>query len=180
VSTRAQSENAERGVLFIETYTATREADTLAFFVHYRLPVRSGCFLLLTGRLKDPGRIVRCSRGLVSKPGTATASSTRESTTSKLAKFFPNATPLRIPVRLTRLSSASSTFSESTILEFGTAHEILFASTLPLEFADLLRVRNSDGSLDAEACVVALQYNGTQTAVAARFTEEVANWIVKA
>jgi hypothetical protein len=116
----------------------------------------------------------------VSKPGTATASSTRESTTSKLAKFFPDATPLRIPVRLTRLSSASSTFSESTILEFGTAHEILFASTLPLEFADLLRVRNSDGSLDAEACVVALQYNGTQTAVAARFTEEVANWIVKA
>lgn len=115
----------------------------------------------------------------MSKPGTATATTNRETSTSKLARFFPNATPLRIPVRLTRLSTANSTFSESTILEFGTAQEILFTSTLPLEFADHLRVRNSDGTLDAEACVVALQYNGSQTAVAARFTENVPNWIVK-
>ena len=115
----------------------------------------------------------------MSKTGTATASSNRESSTSKLAKFFPNATPVRIPVRLTRLGTASSTFSESTIIEFGTPREVLFASTLPLEFADRLRLRNSDGTLDTEACVVALQYNGSQTAVAARFSGEVANWIVK-
>jgi hypothetical protein len=50
---------------------------------------------------------------------------------------------------------------------------------LPLEFADKLRLRNSDGTLDTEACVVAVQYNGGRTAVAARFTGEVANWIVK-
>jgi hypothetical protein len=112
----------------------------------------------------------------VSKTGTAT-SSNRESSTSKLAKFFPNATPVRIPVRLMRLGS---TFAESTIIEYGTAREVLFASSLPLEFADKVRLRNSDGSLDTEAYVVALQYNGTQTAVAARFTGEVANWIVKA
>ncbi len=98
---------------------------------------------------------------------------------AKLAKFFPNATPVRIPVRLTRLASGSSTFSESTVIEFGTPHEVLFASTLPLEFADKLRLRNSDGTLDTEACVVAVQYNGGRTAVAARFTQEVANWIVK-
>jgi hypothetical protein len=115
----------------------------------------------------------------VSKPGTATASSNRESSTSKLAKFFPHATPVRIPVRLTRLGTASNTFSESTVIEFGTPQEVLFASTLPLEFADRLRLRNADGSLDTEACVVALQYNGGHAAVAARFTEEVANWIVK-
>ena len=50
---------------------------------------------------------------------------------------------------------------------------------LPLEFADLLRLQNSDGTLDAEASVVALQYTSGRTAVAARFTQEVSNWIVK-
>lgn len=114
----------------------------------------------------------------MSKPAAATALS-RESSTAKLAKFFPNATPVRIPVRLTRLGDATTTSSESTVIEFGTPQEVLFASTLPLEFADRLRVRNSDGSLDTEACVVALQYHGGHTAVAARFARHVTNWIVK-
>jgi len=116
----------------------------------------------------------------VPKTGTATASPNRESSTSKLAKFFPHATPVRIPVRLTRLGTASNTLSESTIIEFGTPREVLFASTLPLEFGDRLRLRNSDGTLDTEGYVVALQYHGAQTAVAARFEGEVPNWIVKA
>jgi len=133
---------------------------------------------VLTGRLGNPGRIDKFEVP-VSNPAAATASSSRESSTSKLAKFFPNAAPVRIAVRLTRLGSASSTCSESTVIEFGTPQEVLFASTLPLEFADKLRLRNSDGTLDTEACVVALQYNGGRTAVAARFTRDVANWIVK-
>jgi hypothetical protein len=43
----------------------------------------------------------------------------------------------------------------------------------------MLRVQNSDGTLDTEVSVVALQYTGGRTAVAARFTQEVTNWIVK-
>jgi hypothetical protein len=115
----------------------------------------------------------------VSKAATALASSIRESSTTKLAKFFPNATPVRIPVKLTRLSNATTPYCETTVIEYGTQQEVLFASALPLEFADKLRIQNSDGSLDTEACVVALQYNGGRTAVAARFTHEVSNWIVK-
>ena len=115
----------------------------------------------------------------MSKPAMAFATSIREEPTTKLAKFFPNATPIRMPVRLTRVSSGSPPFSESTVIEFGTPHEVLFASTLPLEFADKLRLQNADGSLDTEACVVALQYNGGRTAVAARFTRDVSNWIIK-
>lgn len=114
----------------------------------------------------------------MSKAGAA-AAATRESPTTKLAKFFPSAMPVRIPVRLTRLGDATNTTSESTVIEFGTSQEVLFASTLPLEFADKLRLRNSDGSLDTEACVVALQCNGGRRAVAARFTRQVTNWIVK-
>ena len=111
--------------------------------------------------------------------GTAHARTAQESTTAKLAKFFPEATPVRIPVQLTRVAGEGRAFSESTVIEFGTQREVLFASSLPLEFADILRVRNADGSLDAEACVVAVQYNSGRTAVAARFTQDVKNWIVK-
>jgi hypothetical protein len=113
------------------------------------------------------------------RPATARARSPQESSTAKLAKFFPEATPVRIPVQLTRVAGEGNVFSESTVIEFGTPHEVLFACSLPLEFADTLRLRNSDGTLDAEACVVAVQYNTGRTAVAARFTQEVSNWIVK-
>ena len=103
-----------------------------------------------------------------------------------LARFFPEATPVRIPVQLARTleprdSSAhvKANFTESTVIEFGTPREVLFACNTPLEFADVLRLRNADGSLDIEASVVAVQYQPGKTVVAARFRGEVPNWIVK-
>jgi hypothetical protein len=114
----------------------------------------------------------------VSTQATGRARARQESCTAKLAKFFPEASPVRIPVRLTRVMEGDAS-TESTVIEFGTPREVLFTSTLPLEFADMLRLQNSDGSLDAEASVVALQYTSGRTAVAARFTQEVFNWIVK-
>lgn len=110
---------------------------------------------------------------------TGRARTLRESSTAKLAKFFPEASPVRIPVRLTRVAPDGTPCCESTVIEFGTPREVLFTSALPLEFADLVRVENSDGTLDAEASVVALQYDNGSTAVAARFTRHVTNWIVK-
>ena len=98
-----------------------------------------------------------------------------------LARFFPEATPVRIPVQfgLSGEPAAAGKFNESTVIEFGTPHEVLFACTTPLEFADILHLRNSDGSLDTEASVVAVQYHPGKTVVAARFLTEVPNWIVK-
>jgi hypothetical protein len=104
-----------------------------------------------------------------------------------LARFFPDATPVRMPVQLARTQPAGDScsehsvadFTESTVIEFGTPREVLFACTTPLEFADVLRLRNSDGSLDIEASVVAVQYHPGTTVVAARFRGEVPNWIVK-
>ena len=86
---------------------------------------------------------------------------------------------MRIPVRLSRVHGEQADCTEDTVIEFGTPREVLFSSTLPLEFADRLKLKNSDGTLDAEASVVALQYTSGRTAVAARFTGEVSNWIVK-
>ena len=115
----------------------------------------------------------------MSTQATGRARVRQESCTAKLAKFFPEASPVRIPVRLTRVVGDGNDCTESTVIEFGTPREVLFSSTLPLEFADKLKVQNSDGTLDAEASVVALQYTSGRTAVAARFTQEVSNWIVK-
>jgi hypothetical protein len=104
-------------------------------------------------------------------------------TVAGLARFFPEATPVRITVQLARVigpdDPPSALFTESTVIEFGTPREVLFACTTPLEFADVLRLRNSDGSLDIQASVVAVQYHTDKTVVAARFMGEVPNWIVK-
>jgi hypothetical protein len=87
------------------------------------------------------------------------------SSVADLARFFPDAMPLRLPVQLTRIVADNEVagLSESTIIEFG----------------DQLRVRNSDGSLDEPASVVAVQYQPGKTLVAARFKRDVPNWIVK-
>jgi hypothetical protein len=118
------------------------------------------------------------------------SSRTPAGTVAELARFFPEATPVRIPVQFTRRDSANNdrmnnssqdntAASESAIIEFGTSREVLFACATPLEFADVLRLRNSDGSLDTEASVVAVQYHPGKTIVAARFIHPVPNWIVK-
>jgi hypothetical protein len=122
----------------------------------------------------------------MAQKGTAQSRTGQGSTVADLARFFPEATPVRIPVQFTRCSSTSdgshasaAGAQESTVIEFGTAREVLFACATPLEFADVLRLRNSDGSLDTEASVVAVQYLPGKTIVAARFAAAVPNWIVK-
>jgi hypothetical protein len=121
--------------------------------------------------------------------GTGTArSALNASNVAGLARFFPEATPVRIPVQLARTlhsdashqdDSLATNFTERTVIEFGTPREVLFACNTPIEFADVLHLRNSDGSLDVEASVVAVQYHPGQTIVAARFLKDVPNWIVK-
>jgi hypothetical protein len=97
----------------------------------------------------------------------------------KLSRIFPNALPVRIPVQVQPLSGVRLRIHENTVIEFGTAREVLFASSLPLEFDDRVRLVNSDGSLEARAIVVAVRYHNGAKAVAARFLENVENWIIK-
>ena len=107
---------------------------------------------------------------------------------SRLARFFPDATPVRIPIRLSCINGQDSgagtnghswSILQETVIEFGTPHEVLFLVSHPLEFADRVLVESKDGSLRAEASVVAVQYHPERTAVAARFVKNVPNWIVK-
>ncbi len=96
---------------------------------------------------------------------------------SKLARFFPEATPMRIPVQIAGHGGEAG--GEHTTIEYGTSREVLFAASQPLEFAAKIRLRNADGSLDEEAWVVAIQYDGGNAAIAARFVRNVSHWIVK-
>ena len=103
----------------------------------------------------------------------------RQSVAAGLAALFPEATPVRIPVRVTAQRGHAQRLVENTVIEFGTAREVLFASCLPLEFEDRVLIENSDSSLQVEAAVVAVKLRDGRKAVAARFLAEVSNWIIK-
>jgi hypothetical protein len=132
-------------------------------------------------------------------PNQATARALESDIIGRLARFFPEATPVRIPIKLSRAhantncngngngngdagahqSENESVFFQDTVIEFGTPREVLFVVDHPLEFADRVLLESNDGSLRAEASVVAVQYHTERTAVAARFLQHVPNWIVK-
>jgi hypothetical protein len=132
-------------------------------------------------------------------PNQATARALEPDIVSRLARFFPEATPVRIPIKLSRTivngngntngngngdvtaheHENDAVFFQETVIEFGTPREVLFVLDRPLEFADRVLVESNDGSLHAEAFVVAVQYHLERTAVAVRFLKHVPNWIVK-
>ena len=122
-------------------------------------------------------------------PNQATARARESDIVSRLASFFPGATPVRIPIRLSRNTGngngdvsaheSEAVFFQETVIEFGTPNEVLFVVDRPLEFADCVLVESKDGSLHAEASVVAVQYKPEWTVVAARFRKPVPNWIIK-
>ena len=125
----------------------------------------------------------------------ATARALESEFVSRLARFFPEASPVRIPIRLSRAADQENANGngngkaglggdawsplQETIIEFGTPQEVLFAVAQPLEFADHVLIESRDGFLCAEAAIVAVQYHAERTVVAARFLKPVPNWIVK-
>jgi hypothetical protein len=120
-------------------------------------------------------------------PGQAVARAPELDLVGRLAKFFPGATPVRIPIKLSRAvvngdagaRENHAGFLQNTVIEFGTQREVLFLVDCSLEFADRILLETKDGSLQVEATVVAVQYHPQRTVVAARFLKDVPNWIVK-
>jgi hypothetical protein len=102
-----------------------------------------------------------------------------ETCVEKLAQLFPQATSLGIPVRVVTQSKGRRRLQERTVLQFGTAYEVMFSSILPLEFEDRIRVISSGCSLDTWLTVVAVRYHEGNKAVAARFDGTIKNWIIK-
>jgi hypothetical protein len=78
-----------------------------------------------------------------------------------------------------KIDNAAASAAEQTVIEFGTPGEVIFASGLPLDFEDTVRMKNFDGSFDVSAEIIAMQLDQGKTAVAARFLDNVTNWIIK-
>jgi hypothetical protein len=115
----------------------------------------------------------------MSRTANLTTSFPDKSALRSLAELFPNATPLRIPILVSVTRGKGQSVEESATIEFGTSRIVFFVSQIPLELSDRLRLKNSDGSLETEAIVVAVRANHRHRAIAARFVAEVRNWIVQ-
>lgn len=102
-----------------------------------------------------------------------------ESVLWRLTELFEDVTPMRIPIVVVVPRGKGQGLEERTVIEFGTSTMIFFESRLLLELEDKLHIKNSDGSLGADAIVVALRLNDGRRAIAASFMAEVRNWIIQ-
>ena len=98
---------------------------------------------------------------------------------AELARFFPGIVPVRIPVLIFKGNSARAA-AEQTIIEFGTAEECLFVCGLSLDFEDVVHIKTADGALDCTAKIVAMRLQDDKMAFAARFLNDVTDWIARA
>jgi len=97
----------------------------------------------------------------------------------QLARFFPLASAVRIPVRVTSLRSSNSGLKEATVVEYCGPEYAIFLSTLPLEFDDRVKLERDRRGSAAEAAVVAVQYHEGQKAVAVRFLQGACDWVTQ-
>ena len=97
----------------------------------------------------------------------------------QLARFFPDAHALRVPVQVIALRVGAK-LREATVVEFGERNHAIFVSTLPLEFDDHVRLEHeSRHHAPAEATVVAVQYHEGKKAIAVKFNLGPCHWVTK-
>jgi hypothetical protein len=97
----------------------------------------------------------------------------------QLARFFPRASRMRLPVQVTALRAGSTKLREATVVEFGGEEHAIFLSTLPLEFDDRVRIERERQGCTADAAVVAVQYHEGRKAVAVRFLQGPCAWVTQ-
>jgi hypothetical protein len=123
---------------------------------------------ILTGRAK----------GDMEKSSGQTLMANEAGCAEQLARFFPQARPVRIPVQVTALRGGRTRLREAAVVEFGSPEHAIFLSTLPLEFDDHVRIEASGERRPAEATVVGVQYHEGSKAIAVRFSPGPCDWAV--
>ena len=101
-----------------------------------------------------------------------------KSCAEQLARFFPQASAVRVPVQVTSPRGGATNLREATIVEFSSGRHAIFLSTLPLEFGDRVRLEARPQGFQAEATVDAVQYHEGRKAVALRFLHGPCDWVV--
>lgn len=102
-----------------------------------------------------------------------------KSCAEQLARFFPRAGAVRVPVEVTSPRGGATNLREATIVEYSSAHHAIFLSTLPLEFGDRIRLEARPQGYQTEATVDAVQYHEGCKAVAVRFVQGACDWVTK-
>jgi hypothetical protein len=102
-----------------------------------------------------------------------------EGCAEQLARFFPQAVAVRVPVEVVALRGGGLKLREAAVLEFGAADFAIFLSTLPLEFDDRVRLESNPKGRAADATVVAVQYHEGRKAVAVRFVQAPCDWVTQ-
>ena len=97
----------------------------------------------------------------------------------QLARFFPHAAAVRVPVQITALRAGSAPLREATVVEFGSSEHAIFLSSLPLEFDDKVRIERERNGGTADAKVIAVQYHEGRKAVAVRFLQGPCAWVTQ-
>lgn len=96
----------------------------------------------------------------------------------QLSRFFPGATRVRVAVQITALRGGISRLRESSVVEFATLEHAIFASGLPLEFDDKVRLEGNRKAYTVDGTVVAVQYHEDRKAVAVRFLRGPCHWMM--
>ncbi|MGB8472628.1 MAG: hypothetical protein WCE61_00935 [Candidatus Acidiferrum sp.] len=109
----------------------------------------------------------------------ATLTGNGQGCAERLARFFPRATAVRVPVQITALRSGSARLREATVVEYGGSDHAIFLSSLPLEFDDRVRIERDRNGCTAEATVIAVQYHEGHKAVAVRFLRGPCAWVTQ-
>jgi len=120
----------------------------------------------------------RWARGDVGKSGELRLTVNEQDCAEQLARFFPQARPVRIPVEVTASRGGGTRFREAAIVEYGGPEHAIFLSTLPLEFDDRVRIEATGDGRPTEATIVGVQYHEGRKAVAVRFSQGPCDWVV--
>ena len=113
------------------------------------------------------------------RSGNSTLTGAEQNCAEQLARFFPQAKPVRISLQVTALRGGKTRLRETAVVEFGGAEHAIFLSTLPLEFDDHVRLEAEGRGRAADAVVVAVQYHEGNKAVAVRFLQGPCDWMTE-
>lgn len=117
------------------------------------------------------------SRGHVRRLSGTALIAEESNCSEQLARFFPLATAVRVPVQVSTTRPGGTVLGERTVVEFGAPEHAIFLSTLPLEFDDRVRVERESSGDAAEGTVIAVQFHEGRKAVAVRFTRGACHWV---
>ena len=112
------------------------------------------------------------------RAGEVTLTESALSCAAQLARFFPRAVPVHIPVQVTALRPGAAQLREHTIVEYSATEHAIFRCSLPLEFDDRISVEENGSGTAVEAAVIAVQFHEGAKAVAVHFLKGSCDWMV--